>query len=50
MDVVIADEAISELKIKDKVANARAGDYYLGVSMFDSTREHDTNPTRVFSG
>lgn len=28
MDVVIADEAISELKITDKVANARAGDYY----------------------
>ena len=22
----------------------------LGVSMFDPTREHDTNPTRVFSG
>ena len=21
-----------------------------GVSMFDPTREHDTNPTRVFSG
>ena len=28
MDVVIGDEAISELKITDKVANARAGDYY----------------------
>ena len=22
----------------------------LGVSMFDPTREHDMNPTRVFSG
>ena len=22
----------------------------VGVSMFDPTREHDTNPTRVFSG
>ena len=22
----------------------------LGVSMFDPTREHDTNPTQVFSG
>ena len=22
----------------------------LGVSMFDPTREHDTNPTRVFPG
>ena len=24
--------------------------YFVGVSMFDPTREHDTNPTRVFPG
>ena len=23
---------------------------YIGVSMFDPTREHDTNPTRIFPG
>ena len=30
--------------------SSRFGPCHLGVSMFDPTREHDTNPTRVFSG
>ena len=28
----------------------RENKLYIGVSMFNPTREHDTNPTRVFSG
>ena len=29
--------------------HVRVDTSYIGVSMFNPTREHDTNPTRVFS-
>ena len=42
------------LLIQPKINKYNYNGVYLickvGVSMFDPTREHDTNPTRVFSG
>ena len=33
-----------------KINYVKEAQFHIGVSMFDPTREHDTNPTRVFSG